>query len=260
MQVMIESIEAVQVGNSWDPYVVDNAFTLDSKGFTWTTAGTYQYASYKYMTMVVNAYEGCLITLAWYRQYDASNVLQNIQIVRTTYTIKTRVNYVNGLSTEYQSLNTFTYSTTSATGILQTCRTNNKYYYHPYKNIYFYLDKPDTVQQIVFTCIPYTTSPTTACSYGFNPVGTPTFKASTLTDASSNNVVRSVIEIVAFTRSTAYMAAVYRTASNWQHRIYKLLITGSSCTDYVASFSATPVYTSADDTNTNNINNLVVIP
>jgi hypothetical protein len=227
---------------------------------TWTTSGTYAYAGYKYISIVVNAYEGCLVSLAFYRKYTLADVFTNVQVVRSTFSIKTRVNYVKGLSTEYQSLNTYSYISTVATGIIEPCRVYNKYYWHPYNKIYFYLDKPTTKNQIVFTCIPYNAAPTTACGYDFNSAVAPTFKAVDLTVDTGTGVISSVTEVVTFTRSTAYMAVQYFVSGlNYNHRIYKLTITGTDCTNYAASL-ATQVYTGGNEVLANDINNLVVIP
>jgi len=242
---------------------------LNYTWFDWTTEGTYNVSEYPYLTLIANNYEGCLITLVWNHIYDAANARVKFQVQRATYTIKSRVNYVHSFATEFVALNTTVYNKTTSIGstALQTnywpaCRIHNRYYWNPYKKLYFFMDRYASLNQIiVFTCFPYNTGPNAACDADFTLGGTPTFKLSgVLNTPNTNGAIDFFPEIVVFSRNTAYIAARYKVdGTYWQARIYKLVFGGSSCTDYTATLGAL-IYSSSNGVSANDITGLGVIP
>eukprot|EP01022_Parablepharisma_sp_SALTPOND_P014867 TRINITY_DN2069_c0_g1_i2.p2 TRINITY_DN2069_c0_g1~~TRINITY_DN2069_c0_g1_i2.p2 ORF type:complete len:578 (-),score=14.26 TRINITY_DN2069_c0_g1_i2:1851-3584(-) len=271
-QAELDSIQAIQLKNDWDPYLSFNAYTYNFDGITWTTAGSYQPSTYKYLTTLVGTYEGCLLTLSWNRIYDVSNSLTGIQVLRTTYTMKTHTNFVHNTATEFYSTNTFPFTVsgtptmtyaTAKDKFWSPCRMFNKYYWHPYKNLYFFMDtESDGSQSIVFTCFPYNTGPNSACDSDFNTAGTPKFRRSVIKSApSGSGIIDQVHEFVTFTRGTAYVAVRYYSGgTSYKAQIRKLIITGTDCNTYSASISASPVYSFGNAASTRVITGLTAIP
>lgn len=261
-------IQAIQIGTDWDPYLKTNSFTLTYNGLTWTTLGSYTPALYPYLSIVANSYEGCLITLSVYRKYTTGDVLSSVQLLRTTYTIKTHINYVNDRSTEFQVVNNFPYTlTTNNLATAQStfpspCKVQRKYYWHPYKKLFFFKDEDNAGNvNIIFTCFPYNSAPTSACDANFNLAGTPSFKSSQIlayTGAAGTNI--EILEPIVFTQNSAYIGVVkFVSGANYQHGIYKLTFTGTSCTDYAAAIG-TQIYLSGNTLAANKITTIGVVP
>ncbi len=253
------------MGNGWDPYLLDAAFTLNFEGVAWTASGTYAPANYPYISTIANSYEGCLITLSWYKQYTGSTIT-NVQLLRTTYTIKTHTNYVNSIATEFQTVKHYSYTATAADNTAASaywpaCLATTKYYWNPFLAHYFFLDDITSETKMVFTCFPYTTAPTSACSSDFNAAGTPTFKVATLTThPCSASSVCSVLNKVVFTRNTMYVALSYKTAaSQFQQSLRKVTVAGTSCANYVPTLAATGVFDTAAEASDNKITDMGVI-
>ena len=241
----------VQVGNNWDPYIKDNAFTLNYTGIDLRSD------NYGYMSAIFNTYEGCLISLLWNKVYGAGGKLQ---VDRTTYVIRRHLNLVKAQTTEFYALSKFVYNySTTNTATMETafnppCNTY-KYYWHPGKSIYFYLDYTynsyaSYYLQITFTCFPYSTAPTKACDANFNTAGTPTFRTVTLFQYTYCSPTCSVYDtwtpIFAFSKGYMYIPVRYvfydgypYYTNRYEWFIYKYDITGSSCADYNPSNSAT---------------------
>jgi cysteine-rich repeat protein len=266
----VDSINIVQVGNGWDPYLLDNSFTLDNTGMTYTSVGSYMPSTYNYQSIITNSYEGCLLTLSWYMQYDVSNNILSVQVMRGTYTIQTHVNYMNTTGTEFQAIKNMISTSgpqtiTQAKSYWPSCRIQNKYYFHPYLKFYFFLDRDTSYNElVVFTCFTYSSGPTSACDVtNLNTATAPTFKVATMnTYSTANGGIDSILETVAFNNNNAYVAARYivTSGSSYQHAIYKISFTGSSCTNYAASLGTQIYATTASAASANTISSLKSIP
>eukprot|EP00826_Nyctotherus_ovalis_P002872 TRINITY_DN10578_c0_g3_i2.p1 TRINITY_DN10578_c0_g3~~TRINITY_DN10578_c0_g3_i2.p1 ORF type:complete len:1113 (+),score=259.16 TRINITY_DN10578_c0_g3_i2:482-3820(+) len=211
----------------------------------------------KYLSTIVNSYEKCLIALSWNRIYNG-NDLKEVQVVRTTYTIKTHVDFIHNTATEFYSTGTFAHkekiTTVSAQNAFWSpCRMNNRYYWHPYKQLYFYFDEDVSSQQhIVITCFPYKTPPSTACGADFDDSGTPVFTRIPLADLSiTDGTLFRMQEFVTFgvtanaLTKSAYVAVTVSTAAGYESRIYRMDFTGTSCQATGLRLEPSPIFISA---------------
>ena len=145
----MRKIQLTQLGNLIDPYNKDNAYTYDFTGFELEsdeTDGIDPTLGITHLSTIVNSYEKCLVTLSWI-ELRKSNTYHGIRLIRTTYTIKTHVNYVSETDTEFFSTGRYVKDITG--GDLSTlnpepvCNAPTRYYWHPYKKLFFYIDKPE---------------------------------------------------------------------------------------------------------------------
>lgn len=211
-----------------------------------------------YLSTIVNSYEKCLIALSWNRIYEGDD-LKEVQVVRTTYTIKTHVDFIHNTATEFYSTGTFAHTRPVSTmdepnAFWSPCRMNNRYYWHPYKHLYFFFDEDKSGRQhIVVTCFPYTTPPTTACDVGFDNTGTPVFTRTLLSSLSvTGGTLHRMEEFVTFGKTantlveSAYVAVTVKlTGTGYESRIYRLQFAGASCQATALSLEPSPIFTSA---------------
>lgn len=210
----------------------------------------------------MNVYEGCMISLVWNYAPDSSTVTKT-QIDRATYAIKSHTNYVGNLSTEFQTINKTTYNWTGSSyygdsfnnlhnNYYPICYSYLPYYWHPYKNFFYFVDYNQRygTLQFVSTCFQYNTGPASACDANFVQGAAPTFKLSTITGCCGTNGYTTWNPNNVFTHNNVYMA--YQWTSNpyyhyeccWDYwsdyywMIYKMSISGASCTAYTETIGS----------------------
>ncbi|MGL4411344.1 MAG: DUF4215 domain-containing protein [Bacteroidales bacterium] len=173
MQAEVRKIQLTQLGNLIDPYNKDNAYTYNFTGFELESDETNKIdptLGATYLSTIVNSYEKCLITLTWLI-LKKSGVNYGLRLIRTTYTIKTHVNYISKTATEFFStgmyVNDIVDSNIANSNFRPVCNAPTRYYWHPYKKLFFYIDTVNAEKYLVFTCIPYTSTPITSCDVNF---------------------------------------------------------------------------------------------
>ncbi len=264
----MNSISIVQVGNSWDPYLQDNSFSLNYSSLTLQT--NYNYG---YISVLTNTYEGCLITLLWNKVYSAS---YTAQLDRATYTIKKHLNAMNEPTTEFQTVNRYIYNYTASSyaTIQNTYRPScgfTKYMWMPSKKLFFFMDYTSNNWYLVFTCFPYNTAPSKACDADFDQSGTPTFKIITLNTYTGYGSYLNLVNTMTFTRGYGYTAWQYywltsyydyyygySTVTHWQWHIFRHVFSGSSCSDYGVSRDS-DVY-DGEDSSAYSLSSVLVVP
>ena len=204
----LNSIQVVQVGNAWDPYLISNAYTLN-----YSSINLASYPNYGYMTVLLNTYEGCLISLMWNKIYTSP---ATIQIDRTTYTIRKHIAMSGASVTEFHSTGKYVFNYTAPLNyntiksLYTPACQSNKLYWHPYRKLNFFLDYFDNWWRVIFVCIPYNTPPQKACDADFNNAVAPTFVTSSHSYYNGDYfTLRSVLQNIVFTKNNAYMAVLY---------------------------------------------------
>jgi cysteine-rich repeat protein len=257
------------VGNLIDPYNRDNSYTYDFTGYETTTTSPNDLYSTNYLTTIVNSYEKCLIALSWNRIYTG-NTFNALQVVRTTYTIKTHVDFIHNTATEFYSTGSFAYKETGTRDTVRNklwspCKVNNRYYWHPYEKLYFFFDEDKLNQYLIITCFPYNSQPQTACDVDYNVGGSTAFYKTIITDMNPGTVYR-MQEFVTFGMThdgsvkSAYAAVVVKISNGqYQSRIYRLVFSGSSCETKSVSLEATPIYQSETSATIHQITSLAAI-
>jgi len=247
------------VGNRIDPYNKDNRYTYDFTGYETTTTAPNNVFSSNYLTTIVNSYEKCLIALSWNRLYEGSN-FKGLQIVKTTYTIKTHVDFIHNTATEFYSTGLFAHKEAGTMEQVQSklwspCRMANRFYWHPYEELNFFFDEDkDKKQNLIVTCFPYTFHPKTACDVHYNNAGTPLFRSIKVTSMLSGpEKIHRMEEFATFGRTqsgsvkSAYVAVIIELPDNkYQSRIYRLVFTGTSCETKAVTLG-TSIYQSPSD-------------
>ena len=229
------------IGNEGDTNSLSNYYTYNYTWVDWTNSGIFEICRYKHMTSIINNYEGCLLELSWNRRYADSTRLNFYQIIRTTYTIKTHINFVHSTGTEFYAGNSTSFNLTDNNFITNkqakdkfwgSCKSQNKYYWNPYKRLYFFMDTDiDNEQYLILTCFPYETEPKSACDGGFKIGAEPTFKSTLLKNIDDeDDKIDIIYEMVTFTRNTAYIGLRYYLNNKYQVQIRKLDFIGTSCT------------------------------
>lgn len=259
-----------------DPYNKDNSYTYDFTGYQTTTIPPYVTAANAYLSTVVNSYEKCLITIAWNRIFNAG-IFESLQVVRTTYTIKTHVDFIHNTATEFYPTGSFRYTFTGSETAAQSnlwspCRMQNRYYWHPYAQLFFFMDVDiSNTQRLIITCFPYTSGPSSACDTNFDQAGTPVFKNIDLSSLTvSGGTLVHIEEFVTFGMTTpisgvtqtksAYVAVVVNVGGGmYESRIYRLLFAGATCAATTVSLESTPIYTSPPSSTINSITSLAAI-
>lgn len=268
----MNTIQITQVGNLIDPYNKDNSYTYDFTGYETTTTSPYDTVSNSYLTTIVNSYEKCLIALSWNRLYNG-NTFQELQVVRTTYTIKTHVDFVHDTATEFYSTGSYIHKESGSIPTVQSnlwspCRMQNRYYWHPYEKLYFFLDTDASGDQyLVVTCFPYTSKPTTACDVNFASSTNTKFHGTKITGKTvTGGTIYHIEEFITFGMTSneqvksAYAAVVVQlTNGQYQSRIHRLTFTDTDCQNTVVGFEQTPVYSHPSSNTISHITSLAAI-